>query len=309
MALLLPRSLEAYLNDRLFQRNRQVHLVTLAKISLGDTAPVPRVIIGTQGWLYYTDGLDDNMGGSHYSDNDLAVMQKNVDHIQSLLQAQGIPLLVVLAPDKASVYPEYLPAYVQRISPETRSDQLVGYFREHASTPLLDLRLPLVAAKAQGQLYFRTDTHWTNLGGYFGWREIRTRLSAELPGMGPTVEFSDFALKPRRYSGDLARILTMRDIWTEDFVDLQPPTRASQASDPTKPRLAIFGDSFVYTLLPFFEMDFSHVRFDRFLYDGVKPNCVDFKSIEAEKPAVVIWLTLERYQSVLSCTPLSVPGE
>jgi alginate O-acetyltransferase complex protein AlgJ len=293
-------------NDHFFQRNRLVHWIALFKIGvLRETAePLPGVIIGSDGWLYYTEGLRDYEGIWRYGDGELASMAKNVDHIQALLKAQGIPLLVVVAPDKQSVYPEYLPAYVRRLDSIRRVYQIAGYFREHASTPLLDLTPTLVAAKGQGQLFRRTDTHWTSLGAYFAWREIHGWLSAHWLDLGPAAELSDFTRKPQRISGDLAKMLTMDGIWQEDLTKLVPPPSANLDQSTLKPRLLVFGDSFTGAMLPFLGMDFSHVRFDLPM-----PKCIDFNVIKEDKPAIVIWLLVERFQDVLWCSPLNVPGE
>ena len=57
-ALAFPRSLALYLSDHLIQRNGLVQLVIAAEINVfQETAePVPGVIVGAEGWLYYIEG-------------------------------------------------------------------------------------------------------------------------------------------------------------------------------------------------------------------------------------------------------------
>jgi alginate O-acetyltransferase complex protein AlgJ len=297
------RGVEQYLSDRFFERIRIVHLVTTVKVDVfGETTePVPNVILGSHGWLYYVQG-NQNIEEGHYSEADLAEMQANVDHIRALLQARGILLVVVIAPEKQSIYPEYLPADIRLQGSETGLDQIATYFHEHGRTPFVDLRPALWAAKTQGQVYLRTDTHWTSFGAYVGWRQIHAWLSTQWPGLGPAAELSTFTPVPAQLSGDLARMLTMGGIWSEDTVIWRPPTTGDSPAKPDKPRLLVFGDSFAQAILPYLLLDSSTMR-----AVASTPNCVDFKPIEEEKPAVVIWLTVERFQSVLWCSPLNVP--
>jgi hypothetical protein len=136
------------------------------------------------------------------------------------------------------------------------------------------------------------------------WGEIRSYLSTILPGFERVDNPQDYTPTPRRFSGDLAGMLTLKDIWMEDTLDLVPSPLSATVAELSKPRLVIFGDSFTWALLPFAKRDFSHIRFDR-----PTPKCVDFKSVAEEKPAVVIWLIVERDQETLRCSPLNMPEQ
>jgi alginate O-acetyltransferase complex protein AlgJ len=304
-ALAFPRSLALNLSNNFIQRTSLVHFVISAKVNVfAETAePVPGVIIGADGWLYYTEGQQSYASTPVYTAADLDKMQQNVDGIQAQLKAQGIPLVVVIVPDKQTIYPEYLPAYAKPLGASVALDQIVTYLQQHARTPVLDLRAPLTAAKTQSQIYYRTDSHWTSYGAYVGWQELHKLLATELPGLGSVASLQDFVPNTHTYSGNLARMLTMQDVWTEDTTDWVPPPLASESARSSQPRLMLFGDSFTWGLLPFLNGAFSHVRFDR-----VIPNCVNFRSVAAEKPAVVIWLMVEVNQQNLWCSPLNTPS-
>ena len=91
--------------------------------------------------------------------------------------AEGIHYLVLLAPDKHTIYPEYIPGRYEHVSPATRFDQFYDYLRQHTRLDLVDLRTPLRRAKSHERLYLRRDTHWNDRGAFIGYQTIIAALS------------------------------------------------------------------------------------------------------------------------------------
>ena len=76
--------------------------------------------------------------------------------------------MLVIAPNKNSIYPEYMPGWVKLVSKQTRLDQLSGLLADEPGLEYVDGRLLLRPQKNTGPLYYRTDTHWTPLGAFYG---------------------------------------------------------------------------------------------------------------------------------------------
>jgi hypothetical protein len=184
----------------------------------------------------------------------------------------------VLAPDKHAIYPEELPPSVRRVGPETRSDSLVRYLREHSTVPVLDLRPALLEAKARERVYHRTDTHWNDRGAYIAYEEIVRALGVAGPPAARTAFESPAVLVPGL---DLAGMLGLTGELTEEDLPLVPraPRRArivepprpdsrlmdarlvTEHPDRSLPRAVVFRDSFGSALIPFLSEHFSRALY------------------------------------------------
>jgi hypothetical protein len=145
--------------------------------------------------------------------------------------------------------------------------QLVEYLAQHSRADVLDLRPLLVGAKAQGQTYWRTDSHWSDYGARVGYAGIVARMAKLLPVL-PARPESDFKPATRNpWAGDLAKMLGIKELLTEPYLELDPrPYAAHQVTpDPyrppgteryavmqsasiTAPRAVVFHDSFLLTV-------------------------------------------------------------
>src|SRR5262249_41164102 len=125
------------------------------------------------------------------------------------LARRGIAYVVVVVPEKYSVYPEYLPDHVARVTPDTPLDRIVTALAQHPELFFVDLRPALRAAKARGQLYYKSDSRWTSPGARVGYEALAPVLAAALPGLraAPPLALEPYTVPDQYYSGDLARML------------------------------------------------------------------------------------------------------
>lgn len=77
----------------------------------------------------------------------------------------GVDVRLMLVPTAVTVYEDKLPAYA------SASDQMetAKFLYEATGIPAVDCSEKLLAEAEEGQLYYRTDHHWTTLGAYFGY--------------------------------------------------------------------------------------------------------------------------------------------
>ncbi len=117
----------------------------------------------------------------------------------------------MVAPDKESIYPEYLPAYLQRPGAATQLDQLVEYLHKHSDVEIVDLRPALRAARHSGDVYYAHDTHWNDRGALAGYREICARLQRFFPELKPYAS-QDFRHVRAEHVGDLCAMAGLHDL-------------------------------------------------------------------------------------------------
>ncbi len=286
-----------FYRDHFGFRNTLIRGVALTRFHGFGADTDGRVLVGRDGWLFLRADGDPNFiafrGLNPFTEDDLDAWQHVLEQRSAWLAARGIPLLIVIPPDKETVYPEYLPAEISPIRPPSRLDQLVEHLRRtHSPVHFLDLRAALMAAKSSGRLYFKTDTHWNDLGAYAAYRAIMQSVKELLPKWNiVTQPLSNFVPgKAPVIEGDLARMMDMSDQYPDEWLSLtrkvpfNVPLGAmdpkgiavTDRHDPTLPRLVFYHDSFAIALAPMIGPNFDHV-FWSFTYE-IDPKTIERRS-------------------------------
>ena len=300
-----PRRFERYWNDSFAFRWYLIRAHSLAKLALG-VSPSPKALVGRDGYLFYAaeQSVDYFRGVKPFTPEDLARWREDLEARRTWLAERGIRYLVVVAPNKETIYPEYMPEALKPVRTESRLDQLLADLRlHHSEVHVVDLREPLRMAKRSERVYHKTDTHWNDAGALVASGEILSRVKIWFPEVDPTPA-PGAVVKRSAPGGDLARILALEDRFPEERIDWVPsvPVRArqSQVSDSRSgditamecdgcigPRVIMNQDSFNTNLAPLLAEHFSRIV----LVDGSR---LDRPLIEREKPQLVIQEFVER---------------
>ena len=307
-----PAAFEAFYNDYFRLRGFYMRLYALAMWNGFHVSPSSKVLVGRDGWLYYNDVTDNDpiatyQGTNLLTDDQVAAARSALIAWRDWLQARGIAFVVCVAPEKTSIYPEYLPTGFATHTPRTRIDQLLAACAGPDGVEIVDLRGPLLQAKQSSPLplYFRTDTHWNAAGAAVGASVLLQALHSRLPAIAPLTA-TDFPTELRPAPpGDHARMIGvptgLRD-WTAAYpsradamVQSVSPERGKVVVEQDRPGLPLpralfFRDSFASGLIPFLSPDFSRAVY---IWD----HQLDPRLIEAEKPNVVVLEMVERYFS------------
>ena len=305
-----PQRFNAYADDRFGLRSTFLHLDCLLKWRLGLQIS-PKVLTGKDGWLFlgeHSNVVDQHRGIDRFEGEDLHRWVSAMVERQEWLAERSIPFIVVVAPNKHSIYPEYLPKTIGPVVGETRLDQLVDYIKEHTDLDFIDLRGPVLEAKESGIVFFKTDSHWNDVGGFAGYRELVKRIKRYCPEVG-SVTLNDYSRQLREWKGDLVQMLNLQGVVSEYASALIPkhptPVCLEMVFGPggsevlhrmycttlfsELPTVVIFHDSSIWGMF-------------KFLYEGfhrtiMVPHSVtkfDTALIEKEKPDIVIYELIER---------------
>ena len=98
---------------------------------------------------------------------------------------RGAKYLLVSTPDKHTVYPEHLPAWLEQGAQLSKVQQLVTYMKAHSTVEVLDLSKALIEAKQTRDVYLQTDTHWNEFGAFVAYRAVIQALAGQWPGLEP----------------------------------------------------------------------------------------------------------------------------
>ncbi len=202
-----PRQFEAYFNDHFGCRNALIRMKTSLTVRYLGGLSSPQVMKGKEGWLFFTgDEVLENCcyANAPFTIKQLGQWQRSLEEKQKWFAKEGIRFLLVIVPNKHTIYAEYLPPWIEKIGEKSRLEQFVEHMKANSEVEIVDLREVLFPAKQRCRLYHRSDTHWNDYGAFLGYHEIMLRLSQWFPTAKPIPE-SEFILKKEiGLGGDLA---------------------------------------------------------------------------------------------------------
>jgi hypothetical protein len=141
-----------------------------------------KVLVGKSNWLYTTEygALKDYQGMLKYNPEILKKLLNLLIREYREAKKNGIKYAFVVVPDKHTIYPEFLPDKIQ--NNKTNNDILIEQLTKKLKAiepdfPILDLRESLLEAKKDNIIYWQADTHWNEVGAYYGYRTIANFLN------------------------------------------------------------------------------------------------------------------------------------
>jgi hypothetical protein len=146
---------DAYLDDLFPLVDEAVRLDATIDRRLGDS-PNPDVVVAADGWLYLRESVDQNC----LTPSELDTLAETLDRADRVVSSTGRTLVNVIAPDKASVFPDNLaspPACV--LANADRLSEL-----ETDSTVITTWEATRAVARRDDTAYRRLDTHWSTDG-------------------------------------------------------------------------------------------------------------------------------------------------
>jgi len=306
----------AFYRDHFGFRNAKIRGLALVRFHGGLAVDQnTKIIIGKDGWLFLPAGSDNFLADRNldpFTRAELDSWQRRLEQREKFCRDHGIAFIVVIPPDKQSVYPEDLPEQYSRLGPKSRLDELIDRLREtHSPVHLVDLRPALLEAKKYYRVFHKTDTHWNDYGGYTAYPVILDAVNQAMKLKMTPQPLSDFIPRVTTHSGDLARFMNLYYEYNEDWLQLvrrrpfgpiihpdNPYLPVTTTGDPYGPKLFMIHDSFMLCLYQFLGPHFSRTCW---LWTPVMngPFILDCK------PDLVIDEFLERtiYHSGLEDTP------
>lgn len=266
-----PTLLDAYLSDHFAFRTPAVTLASILKAELG-TSNQDKVVVGDEDWLFFGETLDDFCGKNQLSDYDILRLAKTISLMNEYVVAKGGKFVFAAAPNKNSIYGEYMPYYYAEKKGKSNLDKLTDILG--GEDYYLDLKSALEGSKNLGTLYHKRDSHWNNLGASVAFAEISKKLGIE----GTSYSSLGFEIK-NNWRGDLDNMIfpalnIMDDnvIFDKEYTFKYGPKykapedlMISTTGKGKNGSLKVFRDSFYNALLPFFAEEFQSAEFTRVL--------------------------------------------
>lgn len=246
------------------------------------------VLLGKDNWLFYKasddgDSIADYRGTNHYPKEKMKNIKVQLEKQQKFFAGKGIQLLFFIVPNKESVYAEQMPDHIKRKTETTRADKFARYLQENSELDVVYPKKELMAAKQIYPTYYKTDTHWNQVGAFVGIQCLKEYIDGDFQ----SVTDVKFVEKKKNYAGDLAKLCKMTDKYNDDIKYALKSSSVDQTLK-SKKKLLIIGDSFSDLMPEIARQYFKQVR---------TAGIWNFKlsDLEKEKPDVIVWECNERY--------------
>lgn len=165
------------------------------------------VIAGKDGFLFlgnaYNNVLHKTNGTYRPSKYDIDSWTSRLKDVQNWYEKRGIKFVIAIAPNKHTIYKEKLPNWMS-YDGKTLTDDIVKFAKEK-DINMLDLRTALRKEKKKNQIYFKTDTHWNQIGAALAYEETISYLNNKYKINIPKPKYK--MSQESRVPGDLALFL------------------------------------------------------------------------------------------------------
>ncbi len=261
----------AWFEDHFAFRNECVTGYALLLGKLFGVSAQTGVITGTDGWLFYKDSLEDFQGIGQMTQRQLFDVAHTMAMIQEYANNNGAEFAFMIAPNKNSLYREYMPYYYQPFRTNKSNRERLKPYLQAERVNYIDLYERL---RSENEiLYHKRDSHWNNEGAAMAADEILTCMGLEHPS------YADRSCTVRKdFQGDLDRMLYPAAIENEEEIYYEPSPQFAYCEktqsnfDPkisTRSNgtgsLVMYRDSFGNALLPYLAEVFEQAYFSRAL--------------------------------------------
>lgn len=259
-----------YVQDHFALRQRLITANAALESAVFQTSAQDSVLLGREGWLFYRETVEDYLHTDPLTDRELFCAARTLALLTEYAQTRGASLTFTAAPNKASLYPQYLPYVGTPLEGADDIDRLIPLL-EAQGVAYADLFAPF--RREDQVLYHATDSHWTNWGAALA----HDTLMDSLGGSDWSPWFTQSWHTENTHRGDLyemlyptGEMLEGEVVFNREFTFRHvrpirsPEDQRIETENPGKAgNLLMFRDSFGNTLYPFMAEDFGHAVFSR----------------------------------------------
>lgn len=187
-----------YFADHFAFRSLLVEWDSTLKQKLFLTSSTNNVVVGTNGWLYYSGTLNDYRRTNAMSDRSIRNAATNLSLMQERITGMGKRFVVAIAPNKNALYPQNMPYYQLKGDGKTNAERLLAE---------MDLRgvnhtdLYKAFGEQDKVLYFERDSHWNDMGALLAYQTIVGQLGSD------PVDFTRGGVEQDAHTGDVDGML------------------------------------------------------------------------------------------------------
>jgi hypothetical protein len=185
---LAGQQFDSWFSDRFFGRDYLVkgYQKTRSAINLlkRNYAISDSVVEGKDRWFFYRldNAIRNYQNLDIFTEKELKENLENLKKMNEWCKANNMKFYYYIAPDKHKIYGEYM-TFVPKSYPDSRSRAALwaDYIRKHSDIKVIYPLDELKKQKDKDLLYYKSDSHWNKLGGYYGYLELMKFIKKDFP--------------------------------------------------------------------------------------------------------------------------------
>lgn len=293
---------DRYMNQKFGFRNKLVNLYNGIKYQVFSEGGNNQVIVGKDDWLFFASALSDYNGQDLLTDAEIDKIARILSMVQKNVEDKGGKFLFVSAPNKMEIYGEYMPYYHIEYSGDGNYEKL--FLRlDDIGVNNVDLKELLKSEKVNRDylIYYKTDSHWNDLGAAIAYENIMKYLNKDY------IELSDsYEIIYNAYKSDLDKMIFPDKEPSEDIVKFEHEFNfyytsnyrgandlvIQTANDDKTDNLIMWRDSFGEALYYMFAENFNTAEFRReipYNMSAVKENDVVIIELVERNLSYLLW--------------------
>ncbi len=242
---------EKYLNENIGLHNTLVRLHNQIDFNLFSKTSAEKIIVGKSNYLFENNYIFATTGTDYVGDLKADSLVVKAKRAQDILEANGIKMLFVFAPGKATFFQEYIPDrfFVNGRNPQTNYKRLTEECKSKKIN-YIDFNSWFVGLKDKTEypLFPKAGIHWTYYGMYLCADSLIKKTEFDLGKDIPELYVTNIEKSAeQRYTeydlGNLANLL-----YPIKTYELGYPSYSYNQEGKYRPNVLVIGDSFYWNM-------------------------------------------------------------
>lgn len=206
------QGLEAFIDDNFIIKGICFDIFRDIHYGVFNVDPLPnKAIKGKEGFYFlgndYSDIVKETLGLSLYSHQKKQQIVKKIKRIKRFCDSQNIEFYLAIAPNKQSIYSEFLPIKNLKKNQSRKVDQIIGALKKS------DVNIVYMGdgfkKNKHIRMFDKTDSHWNSYGAFLGYSNLMKNINSTFPNIN-ACSINDFKFQTSSsYQEDITRMLDL----------------------------------------------------------------------------------------------------
>lgn len=274
---------ETYFNDNFGFRENFIKLANTIDVKVFNISSNSNVILGKNNYLYSSEETNDYNKINTLTDEQINTILNKLSYFQKMLAERGIDFVFTVAPNKSTIYPEFMPYESLNENGQNNLDKINNSINNY-SINYINYKNLMINNKKNYELYYKRDTHWNTVASTLASNELLNYFSTKYNSNFGSV--SPINIRKDYRQGDLDDLLGIKTDILETTCDIN-----TIETDNKLPKTLVYMDSFYNDVLPCVN-NFFIQRID--MHNLNSPVHSNF-SMYSPNSKIVIFEIVERY--------------
>jgi hypothetical protein len=255
---------DKYINNKVGFRPLFIRTHSQIYYSIFHTSASESITLGKEGYIYETSYINSYIGLDYIGDKEHKIKFHKLKKLQDTLQSLNKKLIIILAPSKASFYPEYIPdRFFIKPRKKTNYEEVTKQLSK-TNVPYIDFSKWFRTMKKTSKytLMNKNGIHWTRYGEILAMDSLIKFVSKSTQVNLPKIKYDSltYSQTPQFTDNDISQ--TMNLFYVKKDLKLTYPRVSidSSKADKKKLRSLVVGDSFYWGM---YYLGLSDKVFDR----------------------------------------------